>query len=140
MVDFPVFDAEALLAAFRSFNRWLQEDWGFNHEDRIYAAPYIPLVDVDWAVEELEGALDHNVGAVLMRPGSVYGAARRRTPGDPAHDAFWNRLNEAGVTLMIHGGESGYAAYERIWDSRARPSHSASTRSSACSPPVRSET
>ena len=108
-------DPEALLAAFRSFNRWLQEDWGFNYEGRIYATPYIPLVDVDWAVEELEYALEHNVGAVLMRPGSVYGPARRRTPGDPGHDAFWNRLNEAGVTLVIHGGESGYAAYERIW-------------------------
>jgi predicted TIM-barrel fold metal-dependent hydrolase len=108
-------DPEALTAAFRAFNRWLQDDWGLNYEGRIYAAPYIPLVDIDWAVEELEYAIEHHAGVVLMRPGSVYGANRRRTPGDIAHDAFWARLNEAGVTLVIHGGDSSYAAYEQIW-------------------------
>jgi predicted TIM-barrel fold metal-dependent hydrolase len=108
-------DPEALLAAFRAFNRWLEDDWGLNHENRIYAAPYLTLVDVDWAVEELEFAISHDAGVVLIRPGSVYGAERRRTPGDPAHDAFWARLDEAGVTLVIHGGDSGYAPYEQIW-------------------------
>ncbi|HEY7134761.1 MAG TPA: amidohydrolase family protein [Acidimicrobiia bacterium] len=108
-------DPEALLAAFRAFNRWLDEDWGFNFEQRIYGAPYFTLVDVDWAVEELEYALERDIGVVLMRPASVYGSARRRTPGDPAHDAFWGRLNEAGVTLVIHGGDSSYAPYEQIW-------------------------
>ena len=32
-------DTEALTAAFGAFNRWLLEDWGFNHQDRIYGAP-----------------------------------------------------------------------------------------------------
>jgi predicted TIM-barrel fold metal-dependent hydrolase len=108
-------DPEALMAAFRAFNRWLDDDWGFNYEDRIYGAPYLTLVDVDWAVEELEFALGRNAGVVLMRPGSVWDPRARRTPGDPAHDAFWARLNEAGVTLAIHGGDSSYAPYERIW-------------------------
>jgi hypothetical protein len=39
-------DPPAALAAFRGFNRWMQEDWGFNYRDRIYAAPYITLMDV----------------------------------------------------------------------------------------------
>jgi predicted TIM-barrel fold metal-dependent hydrolase len=108
-------DPEALLAAFRAFNRWLDEDWGFNYEQRIYGAPYITLVDVDWAVEELQYALERNVGVVLMRPASVFGAARRRTPGDTAHDEFWDLLDQSGVTLVIHGGDSGYAPYEQIW-------------------------
>ncbi len=108
-------DPEALCAAFRAFNRWLQDDWGFNFEGRIYGAPYITLVDVDWALEELEYAIAHDAGVVLVRPGSVAGPDRRRTPGDPAHDGFWQRLNDAGVTLVIHGGDSGYQAYERLW-------------------------
>ncbi|MBV8949631.1 MAG: amidohydrolase [Actinobacteria bacterium] len=108
-------DPQALTAAFRAFNRWLQDDWGFNFQQRIYAAPYITLVDVAWAVEELEYALGHDPGVVLVRPGSVFGYDRRRTPGDPANDPFWARLNEAGVTLVIHGGDSGYAPYEQIW-------------------------
>jgi len=108
-------DPEALTAAFRAFNRWLQEDWGFNFQGRIYAAPYITFVEVDWAVEELEYALEHDAGVVLIRPGSVFGFERRRTPGDPAHDAFWSRLNESGVTLVLHGGDCSYAPYEQLW-------------------------
>jgi predicted TIM-barrel fold metal-dependent hydrolase len=108
-------DQEACTAAFTAFNRWLDEDWGFNFEDRIYAAPYVSLIDLDWAVSELERALDHDVRVVLMRPGSVNGSHGRRTPGAPAHDPFWARLNEAGVTLAIHGGDSGYGDYEQIW-------------------------
>ncbi len=108
-------DRPALMAAFTAFNRWLDEDWGLNCQDRIFAAPYVSLCDVDWAVSELEWALDQDVRVVLMRPGSVNTVMGRRTPGDPAHDAFWSRLNEAGVTLAIHGGDSGYADYERIW-------------------------
>jgi predicted TIM-barrel fold metal-dependent hydrolase len=108
-------DQEACTAAFTAFNRWLDEDWGLNFEDRIYAAPYVSLIDLDWAISELEWALDHDVRVVLMRPGSVNTLRGRRTPGDPAHDRFWTRMNEAGVTLAIHGGDAGYSAYERIW-------------------------
>jgi predicted TIM-barrel fold metal-dependent hydrolase len=108
-------DPEALTATFRAFNRWLEDDWGFDHEQRIYGAPYITLVDVDWAVEELEYVLAHGAKVVLIRPGSVFGFDRRRTPGDPAHDPFWARLDEAGVTLVLHGGESSYGPYEQLW-------------------------
>ncbi|MGO8863617.1 MAG: amidohydrolase family protein [Acidimicrobiales bacterium] len=108
-------DAEALQAAFTAFNRWLLEDWGFNYRDRIYAAPYISLTKPEWAASELEFALEHDARVVLLRPGSVAGPGGRRTPGDPAHDAFWSRLNEAGITLVIHGGDSSYGPYEEMW-------------------------
>ena len=42
---------------FRSFNRWLDEDWGFNWRDRIYAAPFIPALDPQLACDELDVAL-----------------------------------------------------------------------------------
>jgi predicted TIM-barrel fold metal-dependent hydrolase len=108
-------DQEACTAVFTAFNRWLDEDWGLNFKDRIFATPYVSLIDLDWAVSELEWALDHDVRVVLMRPGSVNTRHGRRTPGDPAHDPFWARLNEAGVTLAVHGGDSGYGEYEQIW-------------------------
>ena len=50
-------DVEAVKMTFTSFNRWLDEDWGCNYRDRIFAAPYISLCDVDWAISELEWAL-----------------------------------------------------------------------------------
>ena len=36
-------DLDALAATFRAFNRWMEEDWGFAYQDRIFAAPYITL-------------------------------------------------------------------------------------------------
>ncbi len=32
-------DLPALTAAFRAFNRWMEEDWGFAYKERIFAAP-----------------------------------------------------------------------------------------------------
>jgi predicted TIM-barrel fold metal-dependent hydrolase len=108
-------DPQALCAAFGAFNRWLLEDWGFNHDERIYGAPYITLADPQWAAAELEHALDHDARVVLVRPGPVAVPGGRTTPGDPRHDAFWSRLDESGITLVIHGGDSSYAVYEQLW-------------------------
>jgi hypothetical protein len=46
-------DPEAVVAAFRAFNRWLHDDWGFAYQERIFAAPYLTLVDLESAVDEL---------------------------------------------------------------------------------------
>ncbi len=108
-------DPVACTAAFGAFNRWLEEDWGLNYRDRIFAAPYITLVDPQWATEELQWALDHGARVVLMRPTSVWGLGGRRTPGDVAHDAFWSLLDESGVTLVLHSGDASYGPYEAIW-------------------------
>ena len=48
------FDVEAISTTFEAFNRWVEEDWGFEFEDTIFGAPYISLADVDWACSELE--------------------------------------------------------------------------------------
>ncbi|MEI6453329.1 MAG: amidohydrolase, partial [Actinomycetes bacterium] len=50
-------DPWAVTTSFRAFNRWMEEDWGFAYQDRIFAAPYLSLADLDWAVEELEWAI-----------------------------------------------------------------------------------
>ena len=44
-------DLPALTAAFRAFNRWLEQDWGFAYQERIFAAPYITLSDPANAVQ-----------------------------------------------------------------------------------------
>jgi hypothetical protein len=49
-------DVDALCATFGAFNRWLDEDWGPNFQDRIFTSPYITLADVDWAREQLDWA------------------------------------------------------------------------------------
>jgi predicted TIM-barrel fold metal-dependent hydrolase len=103
-------DPEAVTMTFTAFNRWLEEDWGFAFEDRIFAAPYLSLCDVDWAVRELEWALDRGARVVVLRPAAAFTATGPLTPGDPAFDPFWARVNEAGITVVAHAGDSGYTS------------------------------
>ncbi len=101
-------DLEAVRVLFRAFNRWLDEDWGCNYQDTIFAAPYISLADPHFAVEELEWALDRGARVVCMRPAAVWTAEGPRSPANPMFDPFWARLNEAGIPLVIHAADSGY--------------------------------
>jgi len=103
-------DPGAVQMVFRAFNRWLEEDWGFAYQNRIFAAPYVTLVDVDFAVSELDWALERGARVLCMRPAAAFTAAGPRSPADPQFDPFWARVAEAGVTLVIHAGDSGYSA------------------------------
>jgi hypothetical protein len=100
-------DSEAVCHLFRAFNRWMVEDWGFNHQDRIFAAPYITLADPDWAADELAWALDSGARVVVMRPAAPTTLLGRRNPFDPMFDGFWGLANEAGITVVAHASDSG---------------------------------
>ena len=108
-------DAEAVHAAFRAFNRWLEEDWGFAYRERIFATPYLSLMDLDQAVLELEWVLSRDARAIVMRPAPVRTANDSRSPADPYYDPFWARVNEAGITVAFHGGDAGYGRYLEDW-------------------------
>jgi predicted TIM-barrel fold metal-dependent hydrolase len=103
-------DPEAVGIVFRSFNRWLDEDWGFAYRDRIFAAPYLTLADVGWAIEELEWALARGARVVCMRPAPVWTARGPRSPAAPEFDPFWARVAEAGITVAAHAADSGYTS------------------------------
>jgi len=77
-------DIEAALATFTAFNRWLDEDWGANRGDgRIYAAPYMSLSSPEWAVREIEWAIERGARVVTMRNGPVYTASGTTSPAAP---------------------------------------------------------
>ena len=103
-------DVEAGTTTFTAFNRWLDEDWGLAHEGRIFAAPYLTLVDCDWAVRTLEWALERGARLVCMRPAAAFTASGPRSPGDPGFDPYWARVQEAGITVVVHAGDSGYSS------------------------------
>jgi predicted TIM-barrel fold metal-dependent hydrolase len=109
-------DPEALVAAFRAFNRWLDDDWGFSYQDRIFAAPMITFVDVDAAVEELEYALERDARVVCFKSGPVFAGDESWSPGDPRFDPIWARVSEAGVTVGIHSGDAGYSRLVSLWE------------------------
>ena len=97
-------DAELSGAVLRAFNRWLEDDWGYAYQDRIFAVPLLSLLDVDEAVRELERVLDAGARLVHLKCGPVEG----RSPADPHFDAFWARVNEAKVPVVFHIGDAGY--------------------------------
>jgi predicted TIM-barrel fold metal-dependent hydrolase len=103
-------DIEALTTTFTAFNRWLDEDWGCNYNDRIFAAPYITLADPMWACAELEWALGRDARVVVMRPAAPTTIHGPRRVTDAMFDPFWARVNEAGITVVIHAGDSGYSS------------------------------
>lgn len=112
-------DVELSYAMLRAFNTWLDEDWGFNHGDRIYAPPLMSLLDPDRAVTELNWALDRGARVVHLRPGPHGGHA----PGDRRFDGFWARIDEARVAVAFHISESGYNEMMSVhWGEQANPS------------------
>ena len=109
-------DVEAMLTAFDGFNKWVEDDWGLNYRDRIFTAGYITLADVDWALDQLDWMIERDVRVVNMRPSSVPdGNGGRRSLGHPAHDPFWKKMNQYGITLAMHSGDSGYEFMSDYW-------------------------
>jgi len=97
-------DPDLTYASLRAFNRWLEEDWGYAYQDRIFAVPMLSLLDLDQALVELERVLAAGARLIHLRPGPVRGCS----PGDARFDPFWARLNEAEVPVAMHLSDSGY--------------------------------
>ncbi len=89
-----------------SFNKWINEDWGFNYQDRIYAPALVSLRDLDRACEELDRVLAAGAKFIVLPAGPAYG----RSPGDPYFDPFWSRINEAKAVVTFHISEFHYQA------------------------------
>jgi predicted TIM-barrel fold metal-dependent hydrolase len=112
-------DAEATMHCLGAFNRWLEEDWGFAYQDRIFAAPLLSLADPDQALVELGSLLDRGAKLVHMRPAPVPSATGPRSFGHPDHDPVWAAIAEAGIPVAFHLGDSGYFSYSAAWGGRS---------------------
>jgi predicted TIM-barrel fold metal-dependent hydrolase len=104
-------DWQLLYDFFHAFNAWVNEDWGFNYLDRIYAPPLIPMADVHRAVDELEWAIEKGARLVTMTPGPWYG----RSPADSYFDPFWRRVNEEGLGVVFHAYGGVPQAYSKFY-------------------------
>jgi predicted TIM-barrel fold metal-dependent hydrolase len=113
-------DVDATMASLAAFNRWLEEDWGFDYEQRIITAPMLSLADPEAAVTEVEWLIDHGARVVHVRPAPVPGPlGTGRSLGDKANDPVWARLAEASVPVAFHLGDSGYNRVAALWGSSA---------------------
>lgn len=109
-------DPEAAAGVFHGFNRWLEEDWGFAHEGRLFAIPYVPFLDPAAAEAELRDLLDRGAVAVNVRNAPVPVPGGYRSPFDPAYDPFWALAAESGVVVATHAGNDGYDALVQMWE------------------------
>ena len=114
-------EPQALFANLRAFNRWLEEDWSFGKDGRLYGIPVLSLVDIDLAVAELERVLALGARSVNLTPGPVNG----HSPADPLYDPFWARCQEAGIPVVFHLGNDGLTEiYSSQWsENPSPPSH-----------------
>jgi predicted TIM-barrel fold metal-dependent hydrolase len=108
-------DPPALLAAFRAFNQWLEEDWGFAYQERIFGAPMLTLVDPDEALRSVQWGLDHDARFFVLVPGPVITRSGPVSPADPAFDPVWGLLAESGAVVAAHGGNAYYTNYLADW-------------------------
>ena len=88
-------DVEASLEVLRAFNRWLDEDWGFAYQNRIFGVPFLSLSKLDRAIVELEWVISRGARVITLRNGPVFTPEGCRSPADPAFDPFWARVAEA---------------------------------------------
>jgi predicted TIM-barrel fold metal-dependent hydrolase len=102
-------------ALFHSLNQWVHEEWGFARQDRLFAVPYISLVDVDAALVELDLALARGARAVTIRPAPVPHIAGSRSFGFPEYDRFWAKVAEAGIFACLHSSDTGYDKIYQWW-------------------------
>lgn len=109
-------DPEAAAIVFTAFNRWVGEDWGFNYRNRLFAVPYIPMLDVAAACAELDRLIKAGATIVNVRNAPVPVAGGYRSPFDKAYDAFWGLAEEADVLVASHSGLDGYDALVNMWE------------------------
>lgn len=108
-----------LNAIFEAYNRWLDDDWGYDRDGRIQTAPMISLVDPVAAEAEVARVIELGARLISMRPAPVAAPGLARSPGDPVHDRVWARCAEAGVVAAFHAADSGYGKYLTDWGENA---------------------
>ena len=126
-------DMEAAMGILQGFNRWMEEEWSFAHQSRIFATPYMVLSDPEQAVAELKWCLKRGARVVQLRHGPAVTRDGMRSPAHPMFDGFWALAQEAGITVASHGTEDHsynefYALLQRIYGER--PDGSAATSGS----------
>jgi predicted TIM-barrel fold metal-dependent hydrolase len=102
--------------AIRAFNEWLHDEWGYDHEGRIFTTPVVNPCVLDEGIAELERVVERGARAVLMRPAPVSGLRGTRSPFLPEFDPFWARVQEMGVLVALHASDSGYQDYLNTWE------------------------
>jgi hypothetical protein len=129
-------DVGQTYANLRAFNRWLEEDWGFGTDGRVFGVPLLSLLDVDEAVTELERVRDAGARIVHLRPGPVAGrspaaCSTRSGRGSRRPGSRWPSTSPSPATTSCSPRRGGSRRTPRRTSSRpsSGPSSTATARS-----------
>lgn len=108
----------------QAFNRWVEDEWGFN-DGRIVSTAILSFADVDQAAIEVDRLAAAGCRAVCLTTGPIAG----RSPADPYFDPIWSRIEAHGILAIHHIGATPFCEmYATQWGGRAHPpSHRHST-------------
>ena len=105
------FDVPALMATITAYNQWIEEDWGFDNQSRIWSTPVVCFADPELALAEVERLIERGAKVVNVRPAPVPdGHGGGRSLGHPTHDPVWAALAAADIPVCYHLADSGYDA------------------------------
>lgn len=104
-----------MYAVLDAYNRWLEEDWSFDYQGRIFTGPLLSLIDPERAVAEVEHAASHGARFVVLRPGPVTDGIHHWSLGDPRNDVVWKAITDRDMFVVFHAADSGYEADTARW-------------------------
>jgi predicted TIM-barrel fold metal-dependent hydrolase len=107
-------DFDGLYANLTALNRYLGEEWGYNHEGRLFTPPFVSFADPDGALHLLDEIMKVDVPRIIQ---TSSGPSMHTSPFRPENDRFWSICNESGIRLSTHlASVTRYAAQGAEWD------------------------
>ena len=77
-------DVDACYANLRAFNKWIEEDWGYGADGRVFGAPMLSLLSPEHAVAELDRVLAVGANMVHVKAARRTAARGRTRPMIPS--------------------------------------------------------
>lgn len=109
------YDHDFLFSAIHALNRFVDEEWGYARDGRIYTVPVLSFADADQALAELDWLLAQGARTVAISPAPVPGYRGSRSPGAREFDPIWARINESGIFVSIHASDTPYIQFAQMW-------------------------
>ncbi len=110
-------DPDAACAVIHAMNEWLHEHWSYAYSDAIFSTPIISLAaGNDVALRELEYVAERGAKLFLIRVAPVPTWKGRKSFALAEFDPFWERVQELGLVVGMHSGDSGYTRYTNEWE------------------------
>ena len=118
-------DPVASQVLIHAFNQWMYDEWGFDYEQPdLHHAGDEPRDRRGRGARSWSGRSSAGRRPCSCGPAPVAGFRGPESPFLPDADPFWARVQEAGIPVMFHASDSGYAKYANEWtgsDREMRP-------------------